>query len=108
IEQIAKPRCPAPVIHNGLTPEEFEPIVPVPDAADFVFIGEFRPVKGIEYLLDALAPLRAPDRRPASLVMAGSGPSLDAVKAQIAHLGLGERVTLVGVKPARPTLHLGR
>ncbi|MDP3316965.1 MAG: glycosyltransferase family 4 protein, partial [Devosia sp.] len=100
--------CPAPVIHNGLTPDEFEPIIPAPDAADFVFIGEFRAVKGIDYLLDALAPLRAPNGRPATLVMAGGGPDLDAVKARIARLGLESRVTLVGVKPARPTLHLGR
>jgi len=108
IDQIAPPRCPAPVIHNGLTPEEFEPIVPVENAADFVFIGEFRPVKGIEFMLDALAPLRAPDGRPATLAMAGGGPDLDAVKARIARLGLDNRVTLLGVKPARPTLHLGR
>lgn len=108
IDQIAAPRCAAPVIHNGLTPDEFEPIIPAPDAADFVFIGEFRAVKGIDYLLDALAPLRAPDGRPATLVMAGGGPDLDAVKARIARLGLETRVTLLGVKPARPTLHLGR
>jgi len=108
IEQIAPPRCPAPVIHNGLTPEEFEPITPGPDAADFVFIGEFRAVKGIAYLLDALAGLRAPDGRPATLAMAGGGPDLDAIKAQIARLGLETRVTLLGVQPARPTLHLGR
>ncbi len=108
IDQIAAPRCPAPVIHNGLAPEEFEPITPTPDAADFVFIGEFRAVKGIDYLLDALAPLRAPDGRPATLVMAGGGPDLAAVKARIAGLGLEARVTLLGVKPARPTFHLGR
>lgn len=108
IQQIDTPRCPAPVIHNGLTPEEFEPILPAPDAADFVFIGEFRPVKGIEYLLDALVGLRAPDGRPATLAMAGGGPSLDAVQARIARLGLGSRVTLLGVQPARPTFRLGR
>jgi glycosyltransferase involved in cell wall biosynthesis len=107
-EQIAPPRCPAPVIHNGLTREEFEPITPAPDAADFVFIGEFRAVKGIDYLLDALAPLRAPDGRPATLAMAGGGPELEAVKSRIVSLGLGDRVTLLGVRPARPTLHLGR
>lgn len=106
--QVTVPRCPAPVIHNGLTPEEFEPITPAPDAADFVFIGEFRAVKGIDYLLDALVDLRASGGRPATLAMAGSGPDLEAVKARIARLGLVDRVTLLGVKPARPTLHLGR
>lgn len=108
IEQIGHPRCPGPVIHNGLSDSEFEPIFPAPGVADFVFIGEFRPVKGIGYLLDALAPLRAPDGRPATLVMAGSGPDVDAAKAQIDRLGLAERVTLLGVKPARPTLSMGR
>lgn len=107
-DQIGRPSCPSPVIHNGLMPAEFEPIAPGPQAADFVFIGEFRPVKGINYLLDAVVDLRAPDGRPATLVMAGGGPDLEAIKAQIRRLGLAERVTLVGVKPARPTLHLGR
>lgn len=108
IAQIAEPSCPGPVIHNGLMPSEFEPITPGPDAADFVFIGEFRAVKGITYLLDALATVRAPGGRPATLAMAGGGPDLDAVKAQIVRLGLADRVTLLGVKPARPTLHQGR
>ena len=108
VEQISPPRCPAPVIHNGLVPDEFEPITPAPDAADFVFIGEFRAVKGIEFMLDALVGLRAPDGRPATLAMAGGGPSLEALKARIVRLGLESRVTLLGVKPARPTLHLGR
>ena len=107
-EQIGNPSCPGPVIHNGLMPVEFEPILPGPAAADFVFIGEFRAVKGITYLLDALVGVRTPDGRSATLVMAGGGPDLDAIKAQIASLGLVERVRLVGVKPARPTLQLGR
>jgi glycosyltransferase involved in cell wall biosynthesis len=40
--------------------------------------------------------------------MAGDGPLMDDAKAQIARLGLSERVTLLGAKPARPTLALGR
>lgn len=106
--QIGKPACPGPVIHNGLMPAEFEPITPGAEAADFVFIGEFRAVKGITYLLDALADVQAPGGRPATLVMAGGGPDLDAIEGQIARLGLGGRVSLLGVKPARPTLQLGR
>ncbi|MBK8083069.1 MAG: glycosyltransferase [Devosia sp.] len=107
-DQIGTPSCPAPVIHNGLMRAEFEPIVPRPDAADFVFIGEFRDVKGITYLLDALVGLRAPDGRPATLAMAGGGPDFEATRARIAELELDERVRLLGVQPARPTLELGR
>ena len=105
---IAHPEQPTPVIHNGLAPEEFEPITPTADARDFVFIGEFREMKGIHYLLDALVDVRAAGGRPATLVMAGDGPEMEAAKARIARLGLTDRVTLLGAKPARPTLHLGR
>ena len=105
---IATPHCPAPIIHNGLTPIEFEPITPLPEAADFVFIGEFRAVKGISVLLDALAQVAAPDGRPATLHMAGSGPDFEATKAKIAALGLTGRVHLAGVQPARTALAHGR
>jgi len=105
---IAHPTQPTPVIHNGLAPEEFEPIVPGPDAKDFVFIGEFREMKGIRYLIEAIAEVRGPGGRPATMVMAGDGPDMASAKAQIARLGLQDRITLLGAKPARPTLALGR
>jgi len=107
-ERIDHPNQPTPVIHNGLAPDEFEPITPGPDARDFVFIGEFREMKGIHYLIDAIAEVRAPGGRPATMVMAGDGPDMPAVKAQIARMGLEDRITLLGAKPARPTLALGR
>jgi len=107
-EKIAKPRQPTPVIHNGLAPEEFEPMPLGPDARDFVFIGEFRELKGIRYLLEALVEVRAPGGRPATIVMAGDGPDMTVFKALIAQLGLVDRVTLLGAHPARPTLAMGR
>ena len=96
------------MIHNGLKPGEFEPIVPEADAADFVFIGEFRALKGIHILLQALVEVRAADGRPARLVMAGSGPDFESFRSQVTALGLTSRVTLLGVQPARPTLARGR
>ena len=105
---IATPDCPSPVIHNGLTPAEFVPVELLPDAYDFVFIGEFRPVKGIYYLLEALVDVHAPDGRPATLIMAGSGPDVETTKAHIAALGLVDRVHLAGVRPAREMLARGR
>jgi glycosyltransferase involved in cell wall biosynthesis len=108
VEQIGKPRCPSPVIHNGLTPAEFVRINPGADAADFIFIGEFRPVKGIGFLLEALAGVHAPGGRPATLVMAGDGPDRERIEAQIRHLKLSDRVRLLGSYPARPALAMGR
>lgn len=105
---IGVPRCPDPVIHNGLRAAEFEPITPAADAKDFVFIGEFRALKGIHILLEALVGVRAPDGRPATLVMAGGGPDFEAFRHQVETRGLADRVTLPGVQPARPTLHKGR
>lgn len=105
---IGRPRCPDPVIHNGLGEQEFEPLEPAADAADFIFIGEFRELKGIRFLLEALAGLKRPDGQPATLVMAGGGPDYERFAAQIAALGLEARVTLLGVQPARPTLRRGR
>ncbi|HTJ59422.1 MAG TPA: glycosyltransferase [Devosiaceae bacterium] len=98
---IATPNCPAEVIHNGLAPAEFVPVLPREDAHDFVFVGEFRTLKGIFVLLDALVDVKAPDGRPASLVMAGGGPEFEAAKSRIAELGLTDRVQLAGVQPAR-------
>jgi glycosyltransferase involved in cell wall biosynthesis len=105
---IGSPTCPTEVIHNGLAPDEFVPVPPGPDAADFVFIGELRDLKGIFVLAEALVGVRRADGSPATLVMAGDGPSRVEFEAQLARLGLGQRVTLLGAQPARPTFAKGR
>lgn len=105
---IGAPTCPTEVIHNGLSPDEFIAVPPTADAADFVFIGELRDLKGIHVLVEALVDVRRADGSPATLVMAGDGPSRAELEAQIAQLGLGERVALLGAQPARPTFARGR
>lgn len=100
-EKVARPDCLQTVIHNGLAPSEFDPVLPAPDAADFVFIGELRLLKGIDLLIEALAPLARPDGTPATLVMAGDGPDAALLREHIAERGLEARVTLAGVQPAR-------
>ncbi|WP_240233258.1 glycosyltransferase family 4 protein [Devosia lacusdianchii] len=104
---IGSPTCPTELIHNGLTPDEFVTIKPDADAANFVFVGELRDLKGIHILVEALAEVIRPDGSPATLVMAGDGPARDALTAQIQSLGLGARVTLLGAQPARPTFARG-
>jgi glycosyltransferase involved in cell wall biosynthesis len=105
---IGKPPCQEAVIHNGLAPNEFDPLPCDEDAHDFVFVGEFRGAKGINYLIDALIDLRAPDGRPATLAMAGSGPDFEVTKDRIARLGLSDRIELLGVRPVREALVRGR
>lgn len=107
-EKVAQSACPQAVIHNGLAPGEFEPVLPATDAADFVFVGELRLLKGIDLLVEALAPLTRPDGAPATLVMAGDGPDFGLLREHIAKLGLQSRVTLAGARPARAMFARGR
>lgn len=100
---IGHPSCRTAIVHNGLRPEEFEPVAAPSDAADFVFVGELRSLKGIFPLVEALATL--PEAR---LVMAGDGPDRPALEARIDELGLSQRVRLVGSRPARHVFAMGR
>lgn len=105
---IGTPRCDTRVIHNGLALDEFVPVTPLPEAADFVFVGELRDLKGIHVLAEALVGVTRPDGTEATLVMAGDGASRGALEAQIDQLGLTGRVTLLGAQPARPSFAKGR
>ncbi|UYN99985.1 MAG: glycosyltransferase family 4 protein [Devosia sp.] len=98
---IAAPSCRSAIIHNGLVDTEFEPVTIRPDAADFVFVGELRALKGIFPLVEALAPLKRPDGTPATLVMAGDGPDRAELETRLEQAGLTKRVTLLGSRPAR-------
>ena len=106
-QQIGKPPTREAVIHNGLAAAEFEHVPLDADARDFIFIGEFRDVKGIPWLVEALLYLKAPDGRPATLAMAGSGPDFERWRTRIAETGLGDRIELLGVRPAREAMRRG-
>ena len=63
-------------VFNGVTADEFDPIVTADDATDVVYVGEFRHIKGADLLIDAVARLRA-DGKPVTLTLAGDGEELD-------------------------------
>ena len=87
-------------VFNGVTADEFDPIVKAADATDVVYVGEFRHIKGADLLIDAVARLRA-DGKPVTLTLAGDGEEIEALKAQIQRLGLGEAVRFIGHVKAR-------
>ena len=87
-------------VFNGVTADEFDPIVRAADATDVVYVGEFRHIKGTDLLIDAVARLRA-DGKPVTLTLAGDGEELDALKAQVLRLGLAEAVRFIGHVKAR-------
>ena len=87
-------------VFNGVTADEFDPIVKAADATDVVYVGEFRHIKGADILIDAVARLRA-DGRPVTLTLAGDGEESANLKAQVQRLGLGEAIRFVGHVKAR-------
>jgi glycosyltransferase involved in cell wall biosynthesis len=87
-------------VFNGVTADEFDPVVTAPDATDIVYVGEFRRIKGPDLLIDAVARLRA-DGKPVTLTLAGDGEELENLKAQIQKLGLAEAVRFIGHVKAR-------
>ena len=93
------------IIPNGIGPDELEPVTPVADAADFVFVGELRHLKGVDLMLEALARIQQP-RAPRAVIV-GDGPDAAAFKAQADALGLSGRVTFPGAMPARKAFALG-
>ena len=98
----------ARVIVNGLSPADFAPAAPARDAADILYVGELRAAKGVDTLLDALAIVGRETGAAPSAVLVGSGPDRDALIAQAARLGLGERVRFPGPMPVRRAFEQGR
>ena len=94
------------IIPNGIDAAELQTVQPKTDAADFLFVGELRHLKGVDLLLEALAAIETP-RRP-SAVIVGDGPDAGTFKALAARLGLARHVSFPGAMPARQAFALGR
>jgi glycosyltransferase involved in cell wall biosynthesis len=94
------------VIPNGLGDADFVAHQPADDAADFLFVGELRLLKGVDVLINALARLNK--TRATRAVIVGAGPDADEFKAMAHALNLDERVTFPGAMPARRAFAMGR
>lgn len=104
---IGKPSGLVRCVFNGVTANEFDPIATADDATDIVYVGEFRHIKGADILIDAVALLHA-DGKPVTLTLAGDGEELEALKAQVARLGLTGAVRFIGHVKARYGFSKGR
>jgi len=94
-------------VFNGVTADEFDPIVTVQDATDIVYVGDFRHIKGADLLIDAVARLHA-DGNPVTLTLVGDGEELGNLKAQVQRLGLSEAVRFIDHVKARYAFSKGR
>lgn len=106
--KVGTPKCPSRVIYNGLAEDEFEPITLADDAADFLFIGEMRMLKGPDLMLRALSRLKAEGAENISAVMVGEGPDREEIHTLIKERDLQTNVTLRPPMPARTAFSLAK
>jgi glycosyltransferase involved in cell wall biosynthesis len=106
-DRIGQPSGLVRVVHNGVSTAEFEPIVVAPDATDLVFLGEFRHVKGVVVLIDAIASLHR-GGAPVTATLVGGGAEADPLHAQVARLGLDRAIRFAPPMAARDAMALGR
>lgn len=105
---VGVPACPVRIVHNGLRPAEFDPVAPRPDAADVVYVGELRMLKGVDVLIEALAALGQARSRPVRAALVGSGPDRERFEALAEAHGIAASVAFHGPMPAREAFALGR
>lgn len=104
--QVGSPGCVVQVIPNGLTEDDFTPVSADANAADFLFVGELRHLKGVDVMIDALALIAK--ERPVRAVIVGSGPEAQAFRDRAASAGLADKIVFPGAMPAREAFPKGR
>lgn len=104
--RVGKDLAPSRVITNALQPADFAPRVLDRDAADFLFVGELRHLKGVDVLLRALSEIA--NERAVSAVIVGAGADRAALEKLAAELGLENAVTFTGALPATEAFKRGR
>ena len=92
------------VVHNGISEDEFLPVARSPEAFDLLYLGELRPAKGIDTLLDALATIRHQHGRRVTLMIVGSGPSGPELEARAKAAGIWDTVAFLPPQPIRLAL----
>ncbi len=97
-----------PVVVNGVTEDEFEPVHHQKTKYDFLYLGELRYAKGIDTLLNAMTQMRAPDGVTPKLLLVGSGPDENALRERVKMLGIGDFVTFEKPMPIREALEKAR
>jgi glycosyltransferase involved in cell wall biosynthesis len=105
--KIGEPQGLVRVVHNGVTDDEFQPIVVSQSATDLLFVGELRALKGVDVLIAAIKQL-AQEGRNVTATIVGDGPDRARFEREVAKQDLGAQVHFVGVKPARQAFTLGR
>ncbi|MHA6685544.1 glycosyltransferase [Mesorhizobium sp. A556] len=107
-EKIGEPPVPNRLVYNGLRAAEFEPVETDADAADLLYIGMMRDLKGPDIFIDAVAQAEKRLGRSLASVMVGDGDGLPRYRAQARRLGLEDRIRFLAPMRAREAFALAR
>jgi glycosyltransferase involved in cell wall biosynthesis len=100
-KKVGEPPIPNSLVYNGLRREELEPVTTAANAADLLYIGMMRDLKGPDLFIDALPRAGAELGRPLSALMVGAGDDLQKYRRQVEQLGLAGHVAFEPPMPAR-------
>ncbi len=104
--KVGEPPIPNALVYNGLRAAEFEPVVTTAGAADLLYIGMMRDLKGPDIFIDALADATSRLGRALTAVMVGDGDDLPRYHSQVRRLGLEGHVRFLPPMPARDAFAL--
>lgn len=108
LAKIGVPHAESSLVYNGIQDEEFEPVAVKPDAADLLYVGMMRDLKGPDLFIEAMAGLEKRLGRKLTATMVGDGPDLPRYKSLAVEHSLGERIRFLAPMPAREAFALGR
>jgi len=101
-------RKPHAIVHNGLWPEEFTQVSAAANAADVLFIGDMRRLKGVDVLIDALALCNFSLKHRMTAILVGDGPDMPLFQERVKALKLAELVTFLGRMDAKAAFARGQ
>ncbi|MEP7455123.1 glycosyltransferase family 4 protein [Phyllobacterium sp. SB3] len=108
VRKVGEPRCASALIHNGLSVQEFDPVVENDPAADFLFIGELRALKGPDIFIEALAKAGSSGGRKLTAAIVGDGKDRAALVEQAKHIEQQAEITFLPPMKAREAFRLAK
>ncbi len=104
LREVMQPIAATRVIPDLVDDDRFQPqSTEEKDTFRFRAMGQLRPIKGYDVLIEAFAALCARTDREVSLEIAGAGVLREELTAQIARLGIADKCRLIGIVPRDDT-----
>ena len=106
--KVGRPPGRSELIYNGIDDSEFARVETEAEAADFLYIGMMRDLKGPDLFIEGFAATEKIVGRPLRAVMVGDGPQQRQYEDMILGMGLGDRITMRPAMKARDAFALAR